>query len=77
MADNQDPRTDHFKQAEEAFSHLELDQKARFLAQEAVSTVLEAAQVVMDVVVEECEGLFESDSNADGETKKSSEPEAA
>ena len=60
MADNQDPRNDIFRQAEEAFSQLELDQKARFLAQEAVGTACEAVQAVMDFVAEECESLFET-----------------
>jgi len=60
MADNQDPQTDIFGQAQEAFSQLELDQKVRFLAQEAVSTACEAAQVLVDFVAEECGSLFET-----------------
>ena len=76
MADNQDPRSEAFQQAEEAFSNLELDQKARFLAQEAVGTALEGIECLMDYVIEEVDSLFADEPSPAAASQDSAETES-
>lgn len=75
MADNQDPQTDHFKQAEEAFNRLELDQKAKLLVQETVAIAIEAVDALVDMVSEEGKKMFDGAKAAAGESNDASEKE--
>ena len=63
MADNQDTSKDIFTQTKEMFDHLNLDQKTRFLGQEAVSTVFEAIQCMVDFMGSEFENMFKGSSS--------------
>lgn len=76
MADNQDPQTDHFKQAEEAFKRLELDQKAKLLAQETVAIAIEAVESLVDMVSEEGKKMFDGAKTSACASDDSSDKEA-
>ena len=56
----QDTDRNQFAEAKEAFSELELDQKATFLVTQAMNTAVEAVSTLVDVVAEECTELFSS-----------------
>ncbi len=73
----QDTDRNQFAEAKEAFSELELDQKATFLVTQAMNTAVEAVSTLVDVVAEECTELFSTPAAASEEEEDSSTDEPA
>ncbi len=77
MDTTQDTDRDPFAEATDAFSGLELDQKATFLITQAVNTAVEAVSALMDVVDGECTELFGVQAAVSEEEKDISGDESA
>ena len=78
MDTTQENNRDLFAEVKDAFSCLELDQKATFLITESVNTAVEAVSTLVDVVAKECTQLFSTDTakeTAESEKTESSQSE--
>ncbi len=73
----QDTDRDPFTEANDAFSGLELDQKATFLVTQAVNTAVEAVSTLMDAVAGECTEFFGVQAAVSEEEKDTSGDESA
>ncbi len=68
MATAKDSDHDLFAQVQEAFSRLQLDQKASFLITETANTALEAVSSLIHTVSNECTELFNTPATVEDES---------
>ena len=64
MANEKEPDRDLFTEVKEAFSRLELDQKATFLVTESVNTAVEAVSALADAVTRDFAQCFDTATTA-------------
>ena len=76
MTDQQDPHTEQYDRAREAFDGLAIEDKTVFLLKETVNTIVQGVEEAARSILDEFEGMFGEAPVEEAETEeKAAEPE--